>query len=61
MEAFKPLSKNCWNTDQNELDIDLLKKADIIMIGVGNARLIKKHMIKEGAILIDIGINALSS
>jgi methylenetetrahydrofolate dehydrogenase (NADP+)/methenyltetrahydrofolate cyclohydrolase len=40
---------------------DDLKKhtlnADIILVGVGVINLIKKDMVKEGAIIIDIGIN----
>jgi len=34
-------------------------KADIIVVGVGVAGLIKKDMVKEGAIVIDIGMNRL--
>ena len=40
---------------------DDLKKhtlqADIILVGVGVINLIKEDMVKEGAIIIDIGIN----
>ena len=40
---------------------DDLKKhtlnADIILVGVGVINLIKKDMVKDGAIIIDIGIN----
>lgn len=32
------------------------KKADIVIVGTGVPKLIKKEMIKEGAIVIDIGI-----
>jgi methylenetetrahydrofolate dehydrogenase (NADP+)/methenyltetrahydrofolate cyclohydrolase len=35
------------------------KKADIVIVGVGVPKLIKADMIKEGAIVIDIGINRL--
>ena len=35
------------------------KKADIVIVGVGVPNLIKADMVKEGAILIDIGINRL--
>jgi len=34
-------------------------KADIIVVGVGVAGLIKEDMVKEGAIVIDIGMNRL--
>jgi len=36
-------------------------KADIVIVGVGVVGLIKKEMVKEGAIVIDIGINKLSN
>ncbi|CAM2772457.1 bifunctional methylenetetrahydrofolate dehydrogenase/methenyltetrahydrofolate cyclohydrolase FolD [Helicobacter burdigaliensis] len=36
------------------------KKADILCVGVGKPDLITKDMVKEGAIVIDIGINRLS-
>jgi len=35
------------------------KNADIVIVGVGVPGLIKENMIKEGAIVIDIGINRL--
>ncbi|STP12542.1 methylenetetrahydrofolate dehydrogenase/methenyltetrahydrofolate cyclohydrolase [Helicobacter mustelae] len=35
------------------------KEADIVCVGVGKAGLLKKEMIKEGAVVIDIGINRL--
>jgi len=34
-------------------------KADIIVVGVGVPKLIKEDMVKEGAIVIDIGINRI--
>ncbi len=37
------------------------KKADIVIVGVGVPGLIKEDMIKEGAIVIDIGINKLDN
>ena len=36
-------------------------KADIICVGVGVVNLIKEDMVKEGAIIIDIGINRLEN
>lgn len=36
------------------------KKADIVFVGVGKPNLIIADMIKEGAIVVDIGINRLS-
>jgi len=35
------------------------KRADILVVGVGKAGLITEDMVKEGAIVIDIGINRL--
>ncbi len=35
------------------------KKADIIIVGVGVVNLIKEDMVKDGAVVIDIGINRL--
>ena len=35
------------------------KKADIVIVGVGVPHLIKADMVKEGAVLIDIGINRI--
>ncbi|BCZ18674.1 Bifunctional 5,10-methylene-tetrahydrofolate dehydrogenase [Helicobacter sp. NHP19-012] len=39
-------------------DISLYtKNADIVCIGVGQPKLLKAHMVKEGAVVVDIGIN----
>jgi methylenetetrahydrofolate dehydrogenase (NADP+)/methenyltetrahydrofolate cyclohydrolase len=37
------------------------KRADLLIVGVGKADLITKDMVKDGAIVIDIGINRLES
>ena len=37
------------------------KNADIVCVGVGKPNLINKEMLKQGAILVDIGINRLES
>jgi len=37
------------------------KKADIVIVGVGVPNLIKEDMVKDGAIVIDIGINRLEN
>lgn len=34
-----------------------LKQADVIVMAIGKAKFLKKEQIKEGAILIDVGIN----
>ena len=37
------------------------KNADILVVACGKAKLIKKNMVKPGAIVIDVGINRTSS
>ena len=37
------------------------KNADIIIVGVGMPNLIKENMVKDGAVVIDIGINRLEN
>jgi methylenetetrahydrofolate dehydrogenase (NADP+)/methenyltetrahydrofolate cyclohydrolase len=37
----------------------ITKKADIIIVAVGKAGFLKKDMVKEGAVVIDVGINIL--
>lgn len=38
---------------------DITKKADILVAAVGKARIIKSDMVKEGAVVIDVGINRI--
>lgn len=35
----------------------ILKNADLIVIAIGKAKFLKKEMVKEGAVIIDVGIN----
>ncbi|MEK6891547.1 MAG: bifunctional 5,10-methylenetetrahydrofolate dehydrogenase/5,10-methenyltetrahydrofolate cyclohydrolase, partial [Nanoarchaeota archaeon] len=37
------------------------KKADILVVAVGKPNLIKKEMVKEGAVVIDVGINRIGN
>ena len=37
------------------------KRADILVVGVGKAELITEDMVKDGAVVIDIGINRLEN
>lgn len=37
------------------------KKADILVVAVGKPKLIKKNMVKENAIVIDVGINRVDA
>ena len=36
------------------------KKADILVVAVGKSNLIKKEMVKDGAVVIDVGINRVN-
>lgn len=36
---------------------EILKKSDVIIMAIGKARFLKKEMIKDGAIIVDVGIN----
>ncbi len=40
---------------------DITKKADILCVAIGREKFITSHMIKEGAVIIDIGINVTVS
>lgn len=40
---------------------DLSKNADLIIVAIGKANFIKPEMVKEGAIIIDVGINRLEN
>ncbi len=40
--------------------VDITQRADILVAAIGRARLITEDMIKEGAVVIDVGINRLS-
>lgn len=54
------LSKNatvtiCHSKTQNIAEI--LRKSDVIIMAIGKAKFLKKDMIKENAIIVDVGIN----
>lgn len=38
---------------------EFTKQADILVVAVGKAQLIKKNMVKKGAVVIDVGINSI--
>ena len=41
-------------------DLDIIcQSADIIIVAIGKAEFLKGHMVKEGAVVIDVGINRL--
>ena len=45
----------CHSKTQNISEI--LSRADVVIMAIGKARFLKKEMIKQGAIIIDVGIN----
>lgn len=52
--AYKKIG---WIKEISKKTIKKIESADIIVIGVGQAEILKKEMVKKGAIIIDIGIN----
>jgi methylenetetrahydrofolate dehydrogenase (NADP+)/methenyltetrahydrofolate cyclohydrolase len=36
---------------------DITSKADILIVAVGKPRMLKSYMVKEGAVVIDVGVN----
>lgn len=36
---------------------EITKKADILVVAIGKAKFIKKDMVKDGAVVVDVGIN----
>jgi methylenetetrahydrofolate dehydrogenase (NADP+)/methenyltetrahydrofolate cyclohydrolase len=40
---------------------EFCKNADIIVAAIGKAHFVKEHMVKDGAIIIDVGINRIES
>lgn len=38
---------------------DIVSKADVVVAAVGRAHMVKKEWIKEGAVIIDVGINSI--
>ena len=56
------LDKNCTVTIAHSRTKDLAaicRKADILIVAVGRPRMITADMVKQGAIVIDVGINRL--
>ena len=54
------INKGATTTVCNSKTKDLtgiLKRADIIVVAVGKVGFLKKDMVKEGAVVIDVGIN----
>lgn len=61
----KPLSQCCLNKNatitichSRTKDLETYtKKADIVIVAIGKPEFLKKEMIKDGAVVIDVGIN----
>ena len=56
------LRENCTVTIAHSRTVELaaeVKRADILVAAVGIAQLVKKDWVKEGAIVIDVGMNRL--
>ena len=62
--AILLLQKNATVTICHSRTKDLtnvLKNADIIVAAIGRAHFVKKEMVKQGAVVIDVGINRLET
>ncbi len=46
--------------DEKQFDTNVLKNADIIISGVGKPKYIKGEMIKEGAVVVDVGTSEMN-
>ena len=53
-------SVTLFNVNTKNADL-LTKMADILVVAIGKAKLVKEYMVKRGAIVIDVGINKLIS
>lgn len=58
--ALKLLKENCTVTmchSRTQNLVDYCKMADILVVAVGKKHLITENMVKDGAVVIDVGIN----
>ena len=54
------LDRNATVTITHSKTVDLsnvTNKADILIVAIGKARFVKQNMVKEGAVVIDVGVN----
>lgn len=54
------IDRNATVTVAHSKTVDLAsvtKKADILIVAVGKPRMLKKEMVKQGAVVIDVGVN----
>jgi methylenetetrahydrofolate dehydrogenase (NADP+)/methenyltetrahydrofolate cyclohydrolase len=52
---------SCDINTHRELLIEETKKADIVIVAVGKPGLLTSDMVKEGVVVIDVGINKLDT
>jgi methylenetetrahydrofolate dehydrogenase (NADP+) / methenyltetrahydrofolate cyclohydrolase len=45
--------------DQTRAEEELTRMADILIVAIGRPGFVKKEMVKEGAVVVDVGINRL--
>ncbi len=38
---------------------EITRQADILVVAIGRAKHVKRHMVKEGAVIVDVGINVV--
>lgn len=58
------LNKNCTVTvcHSRTKEIEkIIKRADILIAAIGKPKFVKKEMVKEGAVVVDVGINRLEN
>lgn len=46
--------------DEKSFDPEVLKKADIVVSGAGKPRLIKGEMVKDGVVIVDVGVSEVA-
>ncbi|PID47245.1 MAG: bifunctional methylenetetrahydrofolate dehydrogenase/methenyltetrahydrofolate cyclohydrolase FolD [Proteobacteria bacterium] len=56
----KRATVTCTHSKTKNLEF-FTKNADLIIVGVGKPNLLKANMVKQGAIVVDVGINRLES
>ena len=58
--AIMLLKKNCTVTVCHSKTVNLeehTRRADILVVAVGKPKIVKADMVREGAIVVDVGIN----
>src|SRR3990167_10460146 len=56
--ALRNRGATCLHVDKNTPNIEKITNlADVLIVAIGCPKFIKKHHIKEGAIILDVGIN----